>query len=96
MEQCRKKLRRLVPDAVLVPVSSTTEGVKMVLKNNGNEAAICSSEAVNEYKLKLLTNDIQDYKENYMKHWAIFGRRELICLKYWKGLIININQNSIF
>lgn len=72
--QCRKWLRTNLPEAQLIEVSSTVEGVHRA-KASEDGAAISSELAANLNGMNILAKDIQDTLENFTR-FVIIGRRE--------------------
>lgn len=72
--QCRKWLRTNLPQAQLVEVSSTVEGVRRA-KESEDGAAISSELAANLNGMNVLAKDIQDTLENYTR-FVIIGKGE--------------------
>ncbi|MDR2436852.1 MAG: prephenate dehydratase [Endomicrobium sp.] len=68
--QCRNWMTQYYPDAQLVPVSSTAEAAKKVVKEDFS-AAIASQVAAKIYNLYILEKGIQDSKENFTRFFVI-------------------------
>jgi len=77
LEQCKNYLNKnnLCP----VETSSTSEAAKAV-KDSGklNYGVICSREAITEYGLTLLRENIQDYPDNCTIFWELSNREKEI------------------
>ncbi len=71
INQCASKLSERAPQAKIIPVSSTTEAARMAMEDpTGRSAAICSQSAICLYGLTVISEDIQDYEENYTRFFA--------------------------
>ncbi len=71
LSQCSGRLSLIVPNATHVPVASTAEAASLVKKGQGKpSAAICSRQAVKQYRLSILSEDIQDYSNNTTRFMA--------------------------
>lgn len=70
LAQCRKWLSKNYPDVELIPVSSTAEAAKKVVKESFS-AAIASEAAAKIYKLHILQAGIQDGKQNYTRFFVL-------------------------
>lgn len=64
LAQCRSFLRRYLPDAQLVAVSSTSEAARLVQSRGPSCAAIGNTLAAKLYDLQVLASDIQDNSLN--------------------------------
>ncbi|MCC6144905.1 MAG: prephenate dehydratase [Candidatus Hydrogenedentes bacterium] len=71
--QCRNWLRANLPNAELVPVSSTAEAARLA-SIEPNTAAIASRLAAQTYKLNILMERIEDAPHNYTRFFVI-GRQ---------------------
>lgn len=71
--QCRNWLRANLPQAELVPVSSTAEAARLAAEEPG-AAAIASRLAAETYKLGMLVERIEDAAHNYTRFFVI-GRQ---------------------
>ncbi|MFH7242950.1 MAG: prephenate dehydratase [Spirulina sp.] len=70
LSQCQNWLERQVPQAALVPTSSTTEALQH-LADNPNIGAISSEWAAQLYDLPILAHDINDLADNCTKFWVL-------------------------
>lgn len=68
--QCRRWLRRNLPDAVLIDCSSTAEAARKAVEEPGS-AAIASAEAARFYNLKVLSSKIEDMTRNITRFLVI-------------------------
>lgn len=66
LAQVRMFLDRVLPDARIREVSSTSMAASMAAKTRGG-AAVCSEAASREYGLRILARNIQDERENYTR-----------------------------
>lgn len=73
LAQCRQWLKRNLPNARLVPTSSTSEAAK-IAKNKPGSAAIASSLAAEHYDLPIVAKQIED-RPNNMTRFVIVGQR---------------------
>lgn len=74
--QCQKFLKRRLPDAEFVHVSSTAEGVRLVSeKGDPTYAAIGTELAARKYGLTLLARNITDHGNNLTRFIAV-GRKK--------------------
>ena len=62
--QCRSYLTRNFPQAKIVAANSTAEAAKIVSESDDNSAAIGTILAAEIYGLKVLDQNIQDFKDN--------------------------------
>ena len=66
--QCRQALKRLLPEAELVPTYDTAGGVKMIREQNITDGAgLASKRAAEIYDMNILQPDMQDNAENYTR-----------------------------
>ena len=70
LSQCQNWLEQQVPQATLVPTSSTTEALQH-LADNPTIAAIASEWAAELYDLPILAHDINDLADNCTKFWVL-------------------------
>ncbi len=70
LSQCQLWLEQQVPQASLVPTSSTTEALQH-LSDNPSVAAISSEWAAQLYNLPILIHDINDHVDNCTKFWVL-------------------------
>ncbi|NJK40759.1 MAG: prephenate dehydratase [Acaryochloridaceae cyanobacterium SU_2_1] len=68
--QCQGWLQRTLPQATLVPVNSTTDGLQYV-QEDGSGVAISSARAADLYQLPILAESIQDHPENCTRFWVV-------------------------
>jgi len=73
--QCRKWIRKYLPEAVLYECSSTAKAAKTALKES-KSAAIASSEAAKIYDLKVVASKIEDYARNVTR-FLVIGKDEI-------------------
>ena len=73
--QCRRWLRRNLPDAVLVDCSSTAEAARKTAEEPGS-AAIASGEASRLYNLKVLSSKIEDMTRNITR-FLVIGNKDI-------------------
>ncbi|MBO3754132.1 MAG: prephenate dehydratase [Candidatus Brockarchaeota archaeon] len=66
LAQVRMFLDRVMPEARIREVSSTSKAALMAAKTRGG-AAVCSEAAAREYGLRILARNIQDERENYTR-----------------------------
>lgn len=70
--QCQRFLKDRLPNAEFIHVSSTAEGVRMVMeKDDPSYAAIGTLLAANTYKLNVLAANITDHQNNYTRFIAV-------------------------
>ena len=95
--QCRNWLQANLPEAKLVPASSTTEALKSV---QGSVAAIASERATQLYSLPILAQSIQDYPDNCTRFLVVNRPESTIAIPKIAGLPIHtsmafsLTQNS--
>jgi prephenate dehydratase len=70
LSQCQLWLEQQVPQATLVPTSSTTEALRH-LSDDSTVAAISSEWAAQLYNLPILAHDINDHVDNCTKFWVL-------------------------
>lgn len=70
--QCRKYLKKKLPDAEVIAASSTAEAVKLIKKESGS-AAIGTKLAAKLYKLKVLDKNIEDFSDNQTR-FVLIGK----------------------
>lgn len=70
LSQCQLWLEQAVPQAALVPTSSTTEALQH-LSDNPHIGAISSEWAAQLYDLPILVHDINDHIDNCTKFWVL-------------------------
>lgn len=70
LSQCQKWLAEFLPQAELIPMSSTTEALQS-LGGDPTAAAISSQRAAQLYHLPVLVSSIQDYPENCTRFWVL-------------------------
>ena len=68
--QCRNFLDKNFPDAKLIPLSSTAEGIKF-LNNDKESAAIVSPYSTEIYNLKILYKNIEDVNNSFTRFFVI-------------------------
>ncbi len=68
--QCQTWLKTRLPQATLVPVSSTSDALKYV-DEQGSIAAIASERAAQLYQLPIIQRSIQDHPDNCTRFWII-------------------------
>ncbi|MEM2941304.1 MAG: prephenate dehydratase [Thermoproteota archaeon] len=73
LAQARRFLDKVLPDARIREVSSTSKAASMASKTGGG-AAVCSEAAAREYGLRILARNIQDEQENYTR-FLILSRK---------------------
>jgi prephenate dehydratase len=71
--QCQQWLNHNVPQAQLIPTSSTTDALKYI-EDDPTAAAIASQPAAQLYNLPILVRNIQDYADNCTRFWIITHR----------------------
>jgi chorismate mutase/prephenate dehydratase len=71
--QCRKWLRKYLPEVTIQEVGSTAEAAKMALSKK-NTAAIASNEAAQMYKLDVLASKIEDFSRNTTR-FLVIGKK---------------------
>jgi prephenate dehydratase len=64
LAQCRRKLRKLYPDAELRTMNSTADAATLVARGVENYAAVGSQGAAALYDLQIMATDIQDSSTN--------------------------------
>jgi len=69
--QCREFLYNKIPDAVLKETASTSQAAKRVIKSKTPTAAIGSKRLAEIYNLVMLSENIQDFPENYTRFIVI-------------------------
>ncbi|HIK46177.1 MAG TPA: prephenate dehydratase [Leptolyngbyaceae cyanobacterium M65_K2018_010] len=70
LSQCQLWLEQQVPQAALVPTSSTTEALQH-LSDDPTVGAISSEWAAQLYNLPILVHDINDHVDNCTKFWVL-------------------------
>jgi prephenate dehydratase len=70
LAQCQQWIESNVPQAKVVPASSTAEAVQH-LRENPRAAAIASERAADLYGLPILAQGINDYADNCTKFWVL-------------------------
>ncbi|MDX2242690.1 MAG: prephenate dehydratase [Leptolyngbyaceae cyanobacterium bins.302] len=70
LSQCQEWLERNLPEAQLIPLKSTTEGLKH-LANNPTIGAISTTRAAELYNLPVLACPINDYPDNCTRFWVV-------------------------
>ena len=70
LAQCRNWLLSHLPDANLVPVSSTARGAEMASQENG-AAAIGAAIAADVYGLQIVASDIEDLSNNKTRFFVV-------------------------
>lgn len=70
LAQCQEWLAKFLPNANLIPSSSTTQALEG-LSQNPTIAAISSSRAAQLYNLPILASGINDYPENCTRFWVV-------------------------
>lgn len=68
--QCQTWLKQTLPQATLVPVSSTTDALNYV-DEEGAIAAISSERAAQLYQLPVVQRSIQDHPDNCTRFWVV-------------------------
>jgi len=71
--QCRKWLRKYLPDATVQEVGSTAEAARTALSND-RSAAIASSEAAQMYQLDVMASKIEDVSRNTTR-FLVIGKK---------------------
>jgi len=74
--QCRNYLARELPGATILAANSTAEAVKRVAEETGPLAAIGTKLAAEIYRLKILAEDIGDFKDNQTR-FLLLGRKPI-------------------
>lgn len=70
LAQCQKWLEKFLPWAQLVPLNSTTEGLKYLDKDRCS-GVITSERAAQLYNLPVLASAINDYPDNHTRFWVL-------------------------
>lgn len=70
LAQCSMWLHKNLPDAELIPVSSTAQAAQFASKN-GKSAAISSETAAGLYKLDILAKSIEDSRDNWTRFFVL-------------------------
>ncbi|WP_299416137.1 prephenate dehydratase [Acaryochloris sp. IP29b_bin.148] len=83
--QCQAWLKQTLPQATLVPTTSTTDALQY-LDEEGTIAAIASEHAAQLYQLPILQRSIQDHPDNCTRFWMV-SRKD-------SQLHISVPQNS--
>ena len=73
LAQCRKWLRKYLPEVAVQEVGSTAEAARMALSNE-RSAAIASSEAAHMYKLNVMASKIEDFSRNTTR-FLVIGKK---------------------
>jgi len=68
--QCRGFIDKNFPDAELIPLSSTAEGIKF-LKDDRESAVIVSPYSIEIYNLKVISKNIEDAVNNFTRFFVI-------------------------
>lgn len=63
LAQCRKFIKNNIPNAKIISSNSTASAIKEIINKKG-AVAICGENAAKLYGLKVISNNIQDFKEN--------------------------------
>lgn len=71
LAQCKKFLKKFLPNAKQVAVESTAYAAKKVSEEDEGCACICNMSCKEEYNLKLLKESIQDNEFNKTKFWVL-------------------------
>ena len=77
--QCQQWLNQNVPQAQLIPTSSTTDALQYI-EGDVTVAAIASKPAAQLYNLPILVQDIQDYADNCTRFWIITHRESSLSI----------------
>jgi prephenate dehydratase len=70
LAQCQQWLERFLPKVQIIPIDSTTEGLKFVA-NDSTLAAIASQRAAELHELPILAIPINDYPDNCTRFWVL-------------------------
>lgn len=74
LAQCERSLRRLIPEAELVPVYDTAGSAKMVKEAGFRDAAaIAGKRAAEIYGMEILAESLEDSPENYTRFLILGG-----------------------
>jgi chorismate mutase/prephenate dehydratase len=73
LAQCRKWLRKYLPDVAVQEVGSTAEAARTALSNN-RSAAIASNEAGQMYQLNVMASKIEDVSRNTTR-FLVIGKK---------------------
>lgn len=71
ISQCKKFIQEKMPLAIVIPVESTANAAKKVSQSKEECACIGNIACIEEYKLKLITKNIQDNNSNKTKFWVL-------------------------
>ena len=70
LAQCQQWLQQQLPQAALIPTSSTTEALQKI-HLDPTAGAIASPRASQLYNVPILSNQINDYPDNCTRFWVI-------------------------
>jgi prephenate dehydratase len=97
--QCQQWLSQYLPQAQLIPTSSTTDALQYI-NENSDCAAIASEPAATLYDLPILVRDIQDFAENCTRFWVITHPERALIIPHWQSsdnqytsIVFSLRQN---
>jgi len=94
LSQCYHFVTSSFPDALLIPVESTSKAAELVAKGKKDTGAICSKQAALNNNLVVLAEKIQDYKDNKTRFLAVSKHRPKPANKNKTTLVIALPENK--
>ncbi|MBI4086702.1 hypothetical protein HY416_01835 [Candidatus Kaiserbacteria bacterium] len=87
--QCARMLRRILPDASLEPMSSTSGAAQSVAEiQDPSRAAIASRFCAGLYNLTPLVDDVADVKENYTHFYLVVKGHRIVQNDFGSGVAV--------
>lgn len=94
LSQCYHFITAYYPDAILIPVESTSKAAELVAKGNKDSGAICSKQAALNNSLVILAEKIQDYRDNKTRFVAVSKHKPKPAKKNKTTLVIALPENK--
>ncbi|HHU32343.1 MAG: prephenate dehydratase [Zhaonellaceae bacterium] len=94
LSQCYHFITASFPNALLIPVESTSKAAELVAKSKKNSGAICSKQAALNNNLIILAEKIQDYQDNKTRFVAVSKHRPKPAKKNKTTLVIALPKNK--